>query len=175
MGTKKLSPNGDLTSRQMRFAYEYAKDHNGTQAAIRAGYNVAGASVEACRFLLKPSIQALIRDHEANALAAAGITREKVLRQLGRLAFLDPKKFYDENGKLKKTTDLDDDTAACLTGMEVEDQTNIFDETTTTVKKIKFSDMKGALDSLAKMEGMNAPDKVAVLGKIESVVTIQRG
>ena len=175
MGIKRLDAPAQPNARQMRFAYEYSKDHNGTKAAIRAGYGEAGAGVEASRILKIPSVQALIEQHEADARAASGITRERILKQYARLAFTDPKKFYDKDGNLKAIIDLDDDTAASLTGLEVEEDRDLFGRVVSKTKKIKFSDSKGALDSLARMEGLNLPDKVEQSGRVESVVTIQRG
>lgn len=60
--------NGKLTPRQARFLGEYLIDLNGKQAAIRAGYAVRSAEMQASRMLSKAKVQAgLARLTEAMA------------------------------------------------------------------------------------------------------------
>jgi phage terminase small subunit len=47
------------------------------------------------------------------------ITADRVLQEIAKLAFNDPRKFFESDGSLKRIQDLDDDTAACIAGMEV--------------------------------------------------------
>ena len=49
-----------LTAKQRAFVFEYPKDFNATQAAIRAGFSVKGAAVTGSRLLTNPKIQQLI-------------------------------------------------------------------------------------------------------------------
>ena len=63
------------------------------------------------------------------------ISTENVLRELARLAFLDARKFYDANGALRNVTELDDDTAACIAGMEAED---VYEGYGDERKKVRF-------------------------------------
>ena len=51
-----MAKPGELTPKQARFVAEYLKDHNGTQAAIRAGYSQKTAKVIATENLTKPAI-----------------------------------------------------------------------------------------------------------------------
>jgi phage terminase small subunit len=51
-----------LTGKRRAFTIEYAKDFNGTQAAIRAGYAVKGARVTASRLLTNANIRAAIEE-----------------------------------------------------------------------------------------------------------------
>jgi phage terminase small subunit len=81
------------------------------------------------------------------------ISAEKVLQELARLAFLDPRKFYTETGALRAITELDDDTAACLAGMEVEDLFEGFGDDrvqTGFCRKIKFADKGANLERLGR-------------------------
>ena len=70
--------------------------------------------------------------------------------EYGKLGFLDPRKFYDEEGSLIPVHKLPAEVAAALTGMDVASSVNAADESFETIKKIKFADKKGALDSIAK-------------------------
>jgi len=49
------------------------------------------------------------------------VSAEDVLRRLKNLAFYDIRKFFNEDGSLKKITELDDETACALQGMESEE------------------------------------------------------
>jgi phage terminase small subunit len=71
-----------MTPRQLAFATQYALDHNGTAAAVRAGYAEVGAHVTASRLLRKPNVAAVVAIHEADAAERLGLTREKVLEGL---------------------------------------------------------------------------------------------
>lgn len=179
-----------LNNRQHIFALEYLKDSNGKQAAIRAGYSPATADQIASRLLNNVKVSTYIQSIQSKVADKAIVTRERVLAQYAKLAFYDIRKFYDETGNLKAVMDLDDDTAAAITGLEIEQTAKFEDDpddpyglvktpklikSVTATKKIKLSDMKGALDSICKMEGYNTPEAVITHGKVETVVTFKRG
>ena len=91
------------------------------------------------------------------------ISQDRVLAEYAKLAFLDPRRFYDETGALKPVHLLDADVAAALVGVDVVDSFDKENQSTTTTKKVKFVDKKGALDSVARHLGM-FKDKVEVSG-----------
>lgn len=146
-----------LTPKQEQFCREYLIDLNGTQAAIRAGYSKHGAGQTAGILLKNTEIQARLRQAIDNRAERTEITADRVLREYGRLAFLDIRKAFDEDGRLKAIHDLDDDTAAAIAGLEVEE---LFEghgadrERVGTLHKIKLSDKRAALVDVAKHLGM---------------------
>jgi phage terminase small subunit len=71
-----------MTPRQLAFAAQYALDHNGAAAAVRAGYAHRSARVTASQLLTKPNVRALVAKHEAEAAKELGLTREAVLEGL---------------------------------------------------------------------------------------------
>jgi len=147
----------DLTPKQQKFVEQYLIDLNATQAAIRAGYSESGARTEGSRLLANADIQDAIRVAREKLAAKAGISQERVLKEYERLAFLDIRKAFDENGNLKSVHDLDDDTAAAIAGLEVEDLYEGRGEAREHVgklHKIKLADKKAALDSIARHLGM---------------------
>lgn len=78
-----------LTTKQRRFVEEYMTDHNGTQAAIRAGYSPKTARAIAHENLTKPYIQEAIQ-MLINRLSERSITEaDQVVAQLTRIAFFD--------------------------------------------------------------------------------------
>ncbi|NBB11809.1 terminase small subunit [Pseudomonas sp. SLFW] len=159
-----------LTAKQQRFVEEYLKDLNGTQAAIRAGYSQKTAAVIAAENLTKPNVQAAIAEGMQKRSSRTGITADRVLQELGRLAFVDIRRAYNADGSLKPLHELDDDTAAAVAGMDVT-EIGTGDDAIGFVKKIKLSDKKGALELVMRHLGMLSPpghvDLDAELKRIE--------
>lgn len=151
------------SKKQKMFVKEYLIDLNATQAAIRAGYSKHTAEVIGFENLRKPDIAAAIEAEMEARSKRTEITQDRVLKEYARLAFFDPRKFFDETGEIRAIVDLDDDTAACVAGMDVltkysKDRDG--DVTPETIKKIKLADKKGALDSVARHLGMFEKDNL---------------
>ena len=140
-----------LTPKQQRFCDEYLIDLNATQAAIRAGYKHPDNGRQ---LLTKTHVLAAIEKEQARRSKRTGITQDKALKEFGRIAFLDPRKFFDDNGDLIPIHRLPGDVAAAITRMDVTTSYNKDNDSVDTLKKIKFADKKGALDSIAKHLGM---------------------
>lgn len=75
-----------LSRKQLAFVREYAKDCNGAQAAIRAGYKAKSAKVQASVLLTKPNVRAAVAAGQAKAAAKAEVSVEYVIRNLRDLA-----------------------------------------------------------------------------------------
>lgn len=151
--------SSSLTPKQERFVKEYLIDLNATQAAIRAGYSEKTAYSIGHENLSKPEIQAALADARKQLAENSGISPERVLKEFGRLAFLDIRKAFDSDGNLIPLHQLDDDTAAAISGLEVERRVSSGDEegqslVESKTHKIKLSDKKAALDSIARHLGM---------------------
>jgi phage terminase small subunit len=140
--------------RHERFAREWVIDHNGTRAAIACGYAEKSAYVQASRLLSNAKVQRFIVRFESERASRLEIRADRVLEELARLAFLDPRKFYNDDGSLKAIHELDQDTAACLAGVEVEKLYEHFGKgqasNTGTTTKIKFHDKGQNLERLGK-------------------------
>ena len=74
-----------LNPRQTRFVQEYAKDFNGAQAAIRAGYSERGARVTASKLLTHPNISTEIANLSAKATAKSEMDAEWVRERVKRI------------------------------------------------------------------------------------------
>lgn len=159
-----------LTAKQARFVDEYLVDLNATQAAIRTGYSKKTARQMGTENLSKPVIQEAIAKGMEDRSSRTGISPDRVLLELGRLAFVDIRKAYNEDGSLKPLHELDDDTAAAVAGMDVT-EIGAGDDAIGFVKKIKLSDKKGALELVMRHLGMLSPpghvDLDAELKRIE--------
>lgn len=106
-----------LTPRQARFVEEFLVDLNATQAAIRAGYSAATANRAGPRLLSNVGIADAIRTAQAARSQRTAITQDRVLLELARVAFGDPRRVMSwgpEGVKLRPSTVLTDDEAAIV-------------------------------------------------------------
>ena len=76
-----MSSTKQLNPKQAQFCQEYVIDHNGTQAAIRAGYSVKSARVKASQLLTKVNIKHCIAEIKAKLAIKMGITQESIARE----------------------------------------------------------------------------------------------
>lgn len=145
-----------MTAKQKKFVNEYLIDGNATQAAMRAGYSKKTAGIIGDENLKKPNIAAAIEKRQSKLAEKLEITQERVLAEYAKIAFSDMRKFskWGADGvELIDSDSLSDNDAACVA------------EVSQTITKdggsirFKLHDKKGALDSICKMLGYNAPDK----------------
>jgi len=73
------------------FAREYVIDFNGTQAAIRAGYAVKGAAVQASRLLTNAKVQEFVRRANSRNVERAERDGAAVVRRLHDMLMADPR------------------------------------------------------------------------------------
>lgn len=146
-----------ITPKQKIFVDQYIMLNNATQAALKAGYSEKTARYIAAENLSKPHIQLAIELTRQKLKSEFDLTPEKVIAEYVKLAFLDIRKAFDKDGRLKPLHEMDDATAAAIAGIEVEE---LYEgrgearERTGRIHKIRLSDKKGALDSLGKHLGM---------------------
>ncbi|WP_062390922.1 terminase small subunit [Pseudomonas abietaniphila] len=149
-----------LDNREARFVDEYLIHLDPCKAALAAGYSATIARSKAYQWVsnskVKPHVHAAIQNRMEERSEKAGITQERVLQELSRLAFLDIRKAYNLDGSLKPLHELDDDTAAAIAGMEVAEMGD-GENAIGFLKKIKLSDKKGALELVMRHMGMFQP------------------
>lgn len=90
-----------MTNKQKRFCEEYLVDLNATQAALRTGYSQKTAASIASENLQKPEILGYIAKLRAEQSERTGITADKVLEELSKVAF-----FPTEECELKASDKL---------------------------------------------------------------------
>lgn len=142
-----------LTELQREFCHQYTVDYNGRQAAIRAGYSEKGADVQASNLLGMIKVQNYLKTLQCKLQNKTEITAERVLKEFSRIAFFDVRKLYDDNGQLKQLSELDEDIARAISGIEV-NEIFIEHQHVGNTKKIKLSNKIAALESLAKHLGL---------------------
>lgn len=140
-----------LTARQEQFIKEYLIDLNASQAAVRAGYK-GDPNTVGPRLLADVGIRSLVDQAIARRSETVGVTAERVLLELERLALFDIRKIFNSDGTLKRVVDLDDDTAAAIMSVEMVEIGT--DGRLAISKKFKAADKKGALELMMRHKGM---------------------
>lgn len=139
-----------LTAKQQKFADEYLIDLNATQAAIRAGYSSKTAKEQGSRLLSNANVRAHIDERMAMLSRRTGVNQERIMRELSRIAFLDPTQLVDMDKATLKPGASADDTAA-IASVKVKEMTGDIDS---IEREIKFADKLKALELLGKRFGM---------------------
>src|SRR5690349_798464 len=108
-----------LSAKQQAFIQEYLVDLNATKAAIRAKYSPHTANEISAKLMKKPAVAAALQELMSTRLESIDITAERVLREIARIAFCDPRKIFNEDGSCRAACELDDDTAAAVAGIKI--------------------------------------------------------
>ena len=137
------------------FCQEYLVDLNATQAYIRTGYSAKNADNCASTLLGNPKVRARVNELLAARSARVGINQDRVIRELARIAFLDPTKVvYLDEATVR--SDASEDDRAAIASVKVKSGEDF------TEREIKFADKIKALDLIGRHLGMFNQDKDSV-------------
>lgn len=163
--------------RRARFVTEYAKDLNGLQAAIRAGYSAKTAGSQASRLLKNVKVRSEIDALLKKVATKNEITVERTLQEIARIAYGDVRKLYDEKGALKPIHELDEDAAAQIAGVEVDEVRRGDEEDPIAVvtRKLKRWDKGKALDQCMAYLGMHKTANPAEGGSLSLTINLSGG
>lgn len=137
-----------LTPMQMRFVTEYVADSSSIKAAvIRAGYSPNNASEKGCALLRDPRIKKLLEEARQQAVKSLGITTERVLQELWKVAGANPGDVVqvNEDGETQVNPRGAGEVAVTTidgNGKKVK---------SVTTKTVKPADKVAALDKVAKI------------------------
>lgn len=150
-----------LTAKQKLFVDEYLIDLNATQAAIRAGYSTKRAQEIGYQLLRKTTVSEVIDQALAERSRRTGISQDRVLQELARIALVNPLNVVDpESGEVR--TDISPDDAAAIASV-----TRKFGKTVEC--SVRLHDKVKALELLGRHLGMYK-DKLEVDGAIPVVI-----
>lgn len=108
-------------ARRTLFVAAYlANGGNATEAAKSAGFSEKTACSQGSRLLRNVEVAAAVTAAQVKLQHKHHLTADRVLQELARITFFDPRKLYNPDGTLKKLHDLDDDTAAAIASVELE-------------------------------------------------------
>jgi phage terminase small subunit len=148
-----------MTPKQERFVDEYLVDLNATQAAVRAGYSARTAREIGRENLDKPDIQAALQTAFAARSQRVEIDQDWVIRRLARIADLDLRKLFTDDGTLRPIQELPEDVAGAISSVDVIKRKDDAEE-----YRVRLPDRIRALDLLGRHLGMFR-DRVEVTGR----------
>jgi len=156
MAARKRNEN-NLTPCQQAFTDFWLEDpnHNGTEAykkAFKTCKKDSTAKVNASKLLTNTNVDAYIKKRQKEMAEIAHATQDRVILEERRIAFLDIRGLFKEDGSLVSPTQLPEDLARAVAGLEVT-ETEIAGVKTTKYK-YKFSDKGRALERLSKFLGL---------------------
>ena len=150
-----------LTHKEREFALEYIKNGGKTEeAALKAGYAPSTAKSKCYQIINKPEVKAFMRETINAALADERMEVNEILARAARIARIDPRAYFNEDGSVKSPTELTEQQAFALRAFEVSveefgsGENAKFKET----KKIKLADPLPALRMLAQIAQLLQPD-----------------
>ena len=149
-----------LTPKQKIFADEYLIDLNATRAYKMAYPNVTKeetAAAAGARLLRNVKVEEYIQERMKDREKRTEITQDMVLKELAKVGFFDIRRLFDDSGKPLDITGLDNETAACIVGLEVMDiyeGTGDDKEFVGYIKKYKLSNKLKALEMIGRHLGM---------------------
>lgn len=139
-----------LTPKQQTFVAEYvANKGNATQAAIAAGHPKKTARSIGAENLTKPHIMQAIQKQMAKHLDKADITAERVIEELGRLAFSNIEDFTSIDANGQPHLDLSNATRDQMAAIQ-----EVSEAGEKTGAKIKTASKQAALNTLASHFGL---------------------
>lgn len=141
-----------LSVQQLRFVEEMVADpSNVTKAAKRAGYSIHTANESGGRNMMDPRIKRAIQIAQDTRSAAIGISKERVLQELAKVAFAQ----LGEQVKLTEDGDIDMGSLKnTISEVAISATSGKNKSKTTTVKTVKMADKVAALVKLGQHLGM---------------------
>ena len=161
-----------LTAKQQRFCDEYLISGNATDAAIKAGYKRSDyTDTNANKLLENTRIKETIEKAMAERSKRTGISQDRVIQELARIAFVNPIDVINtENGSVSDSAS--DDDLACIQSVKVKTMSS--DKGWSEEREVKLNDKMKALELLGKHLGM-FKDKVELDTDMELNITVDYG
>jgi phage terminase small subunit len=155
----------NLNEKQKQFCREYIFDWNATRSYKAVYTNVKDDNVAAAassRLLTNVKISTYLSDIQKDIAKIAGISRLRVAKEYEKLAFSSIADLHNTWIERKDFESLMPEQKACIQEIETKTITRNYNDEVHEIEyvKIKLYDKKGSLDSLAKMLGLNEPDKI---------------
>lgn len=158
-------------NRRIEFVEAFvANGGNAKQAAITAGYSPRSAAQQGARMLKDANVSTAIDQRRGQLLKKTQLSTEEIMADIARTLRFDPRNLYNDDGSMKSIKDLDDATAACLTGIEVVIMKGTEnDETPLYVKKVKWEGKSTAREQAMRVFGMFEKDNKQKVSDLEGL------
>jgi phage terminase small subunit len=113
---------GAMLARHDRFAMELVRNGgNQSQAAMAAGYSDHTSRQAGYRLMKMPGMHERVAALREQMHEKVGLSVEGTLRELARVIHFDVRRLFRPDGTMKSPVELDDDTAAAILGVKVEE------------------------------------------------------
>lgn len=155
-----------MTDKQKRFVEEYLIDLNATQAAIRAGYKGKNPDNIGSELLGKTCVRNAIEKEMAKRSKRTGVTQDRVVRELAKIAFLDMTQVVDSYGRIRNDATPED--RACIESIKYKSSSG--DQGESVEREVKVASKLKALELLGKHLGMYS-DKLNIEGTLPVVIS----
>lgn len=129
---------------------------NKRQAALAAGFSPTTADKAGQRLAKDGQVMSMLDEAQAEVLNKYRLGTEDVYRSIAQELHFNPKSIYNPDGSLKAITELDDDTAMALAGVEMIQLGT--PEAPVFVRKLKWNPRSAAREQLIKILGMYKAD-----------------
>lgn len=147
-----------MLDQHKRFADKYFETLNASKSAIYAGFSEDTARQEGWRLLQREDVQARLDELRKELDAKTGISQQKVLQEIAKIAFADIRNYYRGDNQLIPVCDLDDNEAAALSSLKTFEEFTRDGELIGTSKEIKLYDKLAGLEKLARHLGLYQKD-----------------
>lgn len=176
--TKAGHPPGSAQQRIKLFVEALLSNgENVTQAAVAAGFSPKSAASQGSRLLKNVKVRQELDNRRTEVALKVGLTTERTLLEVARLAYSDPRKFYNADGSLKSILELDDDCAATIASVEW-DEVKAEGQVIGLTRKLKQWDKNAALEKAMKFHGAyekdNAQPNAAVAAALSEANKIDK-
>jgi len=150
-----------LTPKQEKFCLAYLATGNASEAYRRAysasAMKAATVNRNAAALLRSNKIATRVAELRKPAIEKARLGLEQTLREVARLAYADPRRLFRSDGTLIPLHELDDDAAAMVASVEV-DEIKTGGKVVGYTRKIKLWDKNSAIDKAMKHLGLFKED-----------------
>lgn len=156
-----------MLDQHIRFADKYFETLNASESARYAGFSEETAKQEGWRLLQRDDVQQYLEKLRAELQEKTGVTQQRVLNEIAKIAFSDIRNYYTDDDALKPITDLDDNEAAALSSVKILEEKLPGTQIVVGVnKEIKLYDKLSGLEKLARHLGLFEKDNQQSSAKI---------
>jgi phage terminase small subunit len=164
-------------ARHETFAHEYIIDHNGTRAAIQAGFAEKGAHVRGSQLLSNGKVWARVAYLRDERLAKSRRSAAEIIKELENIGFSDVSNIltWNESGAcfIKNSDELPREVSAAIESIQVEEKTigKESDESMILKTKVKLHPKVPALLKLGMEHGL-FKEKVEHSGNVAHTIEV---
>lgn len=153
----------NLTPIMRAFAERYVLHLNATKAAKEAGCTGKNLQQIGSEILRHERVRPYIEYLRQQQLEKMGVSKDRVLLEICRMAYVDPGDLYDEYGCIKNINEMPEDVRRAISSIETKElfeQDGRKKKYVGDAKKVKLGPKEKALDMLCRHLGLYQLDNI---------------